>query len=122
MFTKKDFELQAEVLGNHVIPMCVYSEKLITEGTSSLYWLDAGTSRRWDINKVNEYLTLGNFLVVKFQENTAFDLYRFNARICQWFIKWTEINGSEYLLWDMPGMELTGNKPQREGAFRVLAQ
>jgi hypothetical protein len=105
MFTKRIFELQAKVLGSHVIPMCV-----------SFDW-NAGGARRWDLNKVNEYLLLGNFLVDMFQENPAFDLDKFNARVWDWFIDWVGPSGWDYLLGDRPGMILTGKEPRRDWAF-----
>jgi len=109
MFTRKDFEFQAEILGSHVIPMCTRFD-----------W-NAGGARHWDLNRVNDYLNLGTFIVAKFQENPAFDLDRFNKRISQWFVKWIETNGSDYLLWDLPGMELTGNEPRRDWTFKPQA-
>jgi len=107
MFTKRVFELQAKVLGSHVIPMCVSPD------------FNAGGAKRWDINKCNDYLRLGNVLVVKFQENPAFDLDKFNAKICHWFVEWVEPNNCNYLLWDMPGMALTGNEPRRDWTFHA---
>ena len=105
MFTRKDFELQAQVLGSHVIPMCI-----------SFDW-NAGGVKYWDLNKVNKYLNLGNYLVVKFQENPAFDLDRFNAKIWDWFINWIGPTDWDYLLGDKPGMALTGNEARQDWSF-----
>lgn len=101
MFTKRVFELQAKVLGSHVIPMCV--------GTD---W-NAGGAKRWDWTRVVEYHSLGHTIIDVFQENPNFDLNKFNDKIWEYFTQWVGNEGYDYLLQDKPGMTLTGKNEER---------
>ena len=100
MFTKRVFELQARVLGRHVLPMCL-----------SYDW-NKGGARVWDLNRLVEYQRIGNLVIDAFLENPNFDISRFNDKVWWWFEQLVN-ETEEYLLLDKPGMYLTGSKGSR---------
>jgi len=107
MFTKKVFELQAKMLGSHVIPLCVSPD------------LNAGGAMKWDLNKCNNYHSMGNLLVVLFQENPNFDLDKFNDKVWKWFEHWVGNSGWDYLLDDKSGMTLAKDGRLNTWVFRT---
>ena len=68
MLSKKHFVFQANILGHHIIPMCIVRD---VDGTP-----------KWSSEKIEDYRELGRIIVnVCLAENPNFDIDKFNAQI-----------------------------------------
>ena len=68
MLSKKHFMYQANLLGHHIIPMCIVKD---VDGTD-----------KWSVQKIEDYRELGRIIVnVCLAENPNFDIDKFNAQI-----------------------------------------
>tara|TARA_B100000949_G_C13989474_1_gene328552 strand:- start:209 stop:541 length:333 start_codon:yes stop_codon:yes gene_type:complete len=68
MLSRKHFVFQANILGHHIIPMCIVRD---VDGTL-----------KWSSEKIEDYRELGRIIVnVCLAENPNFDIDKFNAQI-----------------------------------------
>ena len=68
MLSKKHFMYQANLLGHHIIPMCIVKD---VDGTD-----------KWSVQKIEDYRELGRIIVnVCLAENSNFDIDKFNTQI-----------------------------------------
>lgn len=68
MLSKKHFMYQANLLGHHIIPMCIVKD---VDGTD-----------KWSVQKIEDFRELGRIIVnVCLAENPNFDIDKFNVHI-----------------------------------------
>ena len=93
MLSKKHFVFQANVLGHHIIPMCIVR--------------DVDGSFKWSVEKIEDYRELGRIMVnVCLAENPNFDIEKFNAQIQVQARQALEHKRLSHLVKDLPVLRL----------------
>ena len=100
MFTEQHYKFFAKQLGSHVIPTLCTSHD----------W-NAGGALKWDVNKINDFHKMGNWMVDFFKmDNPNFKLDKFNKKMIEhaenaiWATPWL------YLTRDLPGLGIAGKE------------
>ena len=98
MLSKKHFVFQANVLGHHIIPMCIIKDQ-------------ATGKHNWSQEKVDDYLELGRIIVnVCLAENPNFDLDKFNSQLQTQARQSLHHRRLTRLIHDLPCLALTYHK------------